>query len=379
MHRIYLDCNATTPMDPDVLEAMIPYLSGLCANPSSIHTPGQEARNAVEKARIQVAAALHADPTEIFFTSGGTEANNMAIKGALGAGRAGGSHIVTTAIEHSSVLETLHHLEASGVEISEVPVDRHGRVSPDRVLQALREDTRLVTIGHANNEIGTVQPIDEIAGLLAERSVLFHTDAVQSLGKLALDVSRLGVDMASLSGHKCYGPKGVGVLFIRKGSRIDPLLHGGPQEQKLRAGTENVPFIVGMSRVAEVASLRLEEDRKHYLGLRNRLEEEIEKRIDGIQFHGHPEHRLPQTSNVSIDGIDALTFQIRLDLVGFAVSTGSACSSGSSELSHVHAALGLDEGTSAIRVSLGRMTTEEDCLSFVTAMEEIVKDLRRYV
>jgi cysteine desulfurase len=368
MQRIYLDNNATTPVHPAVLEAMLPYLGGEFGNPSSAHHYGQRARQAIEHAREAVAALIGARPPEIIFTSGGTEADNAAIFGIVehalrtrkNADRA--PHVVTAAIEHEAVLKTCHALEKRGVSVTYVPVARDGIVSADAIGAALRPETVLISVMRANNEIGTLQPIEEIGAMAAESDILLHTDAVQAAGKVAIDVNRLGVDLLSLSAHKFYGPKGVGALYVRKGTELDPFVHGGGNERGRRAGTENVAAIAGMGKAAELARAELTEISAHFLELRNRLEEGLLGRIAGARVNGEVTRRVPNTSNLMLPGVESESLVIALDLAGLACSAGAACSSGAVDPSHVLSAIGLTaaEARASVRLSVGRMNTLEE-------------------
>ena len=365
MHRAYLDYNATTPVDPEVLAAMLPHFSAEFGNPNSVHSYGQSARGAVERARTSIAALIGARPSEIVFTSGGTEADNLAILGVLAHSpeSAGGRarHIVTSTIEHHAVLHSCQALERRGVEVTRVPVGRDGVVDPYDIRRALRPETVLVTVMHANNELGTLQPIEEIGRIAAEAGVRFHSDAVQSAGKVPLDVARLGVDLLSLSAHKFYGPKGVGALFVRKGVQLEPLLYGSRGEGGRRAGTENVSGLVGLGKAAELARERLDEQALRVAALRDRLEEGL-LRVPGARVNGGGARRLPNTCNIRFPAVDSESLVIALDLQGVACSAGAACLSGAVDPSHVLAAIGLspEEARGSIRLSLGSMTTEDD-------------------
>lgn len=369
MLRIYLDHNATTPLHPAVLEAMVPYLAAEFGNPSSAHRFGQRASAAVEGAREAVAALVGARPPEIVFTSGGTEADNTALFGvAVHAlrkrGKAGGAplHLITTAIEHDAILNTCRALEGRGVSFTYVPVSRDGVVSPDAIRAALRPETVLISVMYANNELGTVQPIEEIGRIAAEAGVRFHTDAVQAAGKIPVDVKNLGVDLLSLSAHKFSGPKGAGALFIRRGLEIDALLYGGQNERGRRAGTENVAGIVGLGKACELARAGLAENSARLSELRDRLESGLLARIAGARVNGDPARRVPNTSNLMFPGVGSESLVIALDLAGLACSAGAACSSGAVDPSHVLTAIGLspDEARASIRLSLGRTTTSEE-------------------
>ena len=376
---VYLDHAATTPIDPRVYEAMQPYLTGIYGNPSSLHTFGQVARRGIDRAREKTAALIGALPEEIFFTSGGTESDNWAIRGLAEAGPTAGkgAHIVTSSIEHHAVLESCRAMEHRGFSVTYLPVDAAGRIDPADVAAALRQDTVLVSIMTANNEVGSIQPIAEIGTLLRTHGIPFHTDAVQAVGHIPLDVNALGVDALSLSAHKFYGAKGVGALYVRRGTTISPLLCGGAQERDMRAGTENTVGIVACGRAAEIACAEqgAEEERLHaYTEL---LRERIGK-IRRISFHGDRDNRLAGVLNFGIAGIAQDTLLIRLDLAGFAVSAGSACSAGAAQVSHVLRAMGCSEDVArtCIRVSLGRHTTREDVLSFAETLAAIAEELQ---
>jgi cysteine desulfurase len=371
MNRVYLDHNATTAVEPEVLDVMLPYLSGEFGNAASIHTFGQKARAAVETAREQVSALIGARPQEIVFTSGGTEADNHAIFGVaqpfLAARRNPGGavsskHIVTTAIEHEAVLNTCQALEKQGVAVTYLPVDEHGVISPDAVRGALRKETVLITVMHANNELGTVQPLEEIGRIAADADVYFHTDAVQSAGKVPIDVNALRLDLLSLSGHKFYAPKGIGALYIRGGTRLQQLLYGGHHQRGFRPGTENVAGIVGMGKAAELARKSLAEDAARISALRDRLEQDLLSRVPHSRANGARAPRTPNTTNILYSGIEGEALVIALDLKGLACSTGAACSSGAVEPSHVLTAIGLspEEARSSLRFSLGRHTTADE-------------------
>lgn len=376
--RIYLDHSATTPVDPRVLEAMIPYFSQVFGNASSVHMFGQDAKVALEEARRQVAAVLGAEPAEIVFTSGGTESDNWAIKGAAYFFAGQKKHIVTSTVEHHAVLYTCKYLEKQGFEVTYVSVDKTGMVNPEKVAEAIRGDTFLVSIMHANNELGTINPIREIGQIAHERGILFHTDAVQSFGKIPINVREMNIDLLSLSGHKIYGPKGIGALYIRRGVQIEKFMHGGKHERDRRAGTENVPGAVGLGKAAELCQQRMEEDMSHLRTLSQRLYDLVMAEIPEVCLNGHPNKRMPGIINLSFRGVDSESMLMSLDLKGIAVSNGSACTSGSVEPSHVLKALGLpkDLANSAIRFSLGRDNTEEDIDRTVEALKEIVNRLR---
>jgi cysteine desulfurase len=377
--RIYLDHNATTPPFPAVIDRMTAVLGEEFGNPSSVHHFGQQAKAAVDDARTEVANLIGADPSEVLFTSGGTEGDNIAIRGAAEAlEQTGKKHLVASAIEHEAVLNTLKALARRGWRTTLLPVDQSGIVSPVTLREALADDTALVSIMHANNEIGTIQPISDLAGVAHERGALFHTDAVQSAGKIPVDVKKLGVDMLSLSAHKFYGPKGVGALWIRRGLRVLPLLTGGRQERSRRAGTENVPGIVGMGVAARMAASKMREEGARLAALRDRLEGGILRAVPGTVVNGSAESRVPNTTNISFDRIEAESLLIALDLEGIAVSTGSACSSGTLEPSHVLKAMGFSahRTQNSIRFSLGTLNSEAEIDRVIAVLPGIVEKLR---
>ena len=378
MRRIYLDNAATTAVSPEVVEAMLPFFTQAYGNASSIHGHGREAKRAIENARRQVMKSLNAaHPQEIYFTAGGSESDNWAIKAVALQHERG--HIITTAIEHHAVLHTCQWLEKRGFDVTYLPVDEFGQVTAAEVEKALRPDTILVSVMAANNEVGTIQPIGEIGKLCRERGVLFHTDAVQAVGALPIDVQAMHIDLLSLSGHKLHGPKGVGALYIRKGVRIEPLLHGGAQERGYRAGTENVPGIVGLGKAVEMAYVNLADNAARMIALRDQLIQGLMDRVPGARLNGHPTERLPNNVNMSFDGVEGEALLLRLDLVGVAGSSGSACTSGALDPSHVLLALGLTpaEANGALRLTLGSDTTEEEIASVLDILPPIVEDLRR--
>jgi cysteine desulfurase len=376
--RIYLDNSATTQPDPLVVEAMLPALCGIFGNASSIHTFGQEARAAVEDARRAVADLIGADTREVVFTSGGTESDNAALWGAFRAGRRPGNHIITTRIEHPAVLATCKALQNAGAEVTCLPVNASGRIEPAVVEAAITDRTILISVMHANNETGVLQPVAEIAALAASRGILFHTDAVQSVGKIPLSVRELGVDLLSLSGHKIHGPKGVGALFVRKGVQIEPFMTGGSHERKRRAGTENVPGIAGLGAAARLAAERLPEMGTRVRSLRDALEAQARGRIAGVSVNG-AEPRLPNISNMSFERLEGEAAVIALDLEGVAVSTGSACSSGSLEPSHVLVAMGLraEVVQSSLRFSLAYHNSADDIERALEALVKVTGRLRK--
>lgn len=377
MKPVYLDYAATTPLDTRVLTAMQPYLTEIYGNPSSLHSFGQAARRGIARAREQAAALIGASPDEVFFTSGGTESDNWAIRGIAEERRAAGcgAHIVTSAVEHAAVRETCRYLARCGFTITKLPVDGDGRVDPVAVETALRTDTALVSIMTANNEVGTIEPIAKIGQIVRARGIPFHTDAVQAAGHIPLDVSALHVDALSFSAHKFCGPKGVGVLYLRRGMKCAPLLYGGAQERDLRAGTENAAAIVGCGRAAEIARAEMGVEDERLRAYTNLLRTKLSV-IDGIVFHGSAQERLAGILNFGVRGIAQDSLLIRLDLEGFAVSAGSACSAGAAHPSHVLTALGFSDGEarSAIRVSLGRFTEREDVLAFADAVIQIAEE-----
>lgn len=378
MRKIYLDHSATTPVHPDVLEAMLPYLKGVYGNASSIHSFGRAARAAVEEAREHVAHLLGADESEVYFTSGGTESDNTAIKGIAYAQQDKGNHIITSKIEHHAVLHTCMFLEKNGFEVTYLPVDPYGRVDPKEVEKAITDRTVLITIMHANNEVGTIQPIAEIGQIAQAHCVPFHTDAVQSVGKIPVDVNAMHIDLLSLSGHKIYGPKGVGALYIRKGTRIVPLMHGGHHERNRRAGTENVPGIVGLGKAAQLAEAGIEEHAQQVKEIRDALECRIMENIEHVFRNGHPTERLPITANLSFASVEGESLILSLDMKGVAVASGSACTSGSLEPSHVLTAMGVppERAQSSLRFSLGRDNTLDDVDYVMEVLPEIVERLR---
>jgi cysteine desulfurase len=377
--RIYLDHNATTPLDPLVADRVAEVMRDVWGNASSVHHFGQQAKAALDEARGSVAALLGADASEIVFTAGGTEANNIAIRGAAEALEATGRrHLVTSAIEHEAVLNTMKSLARRGWRVTVLPVDATGIVSPDRLREALTDDTALVSVMHANNEIGTVQPIAELAAIAKARGALFHADAVQSAGKLALSVGALGVDMLSIAGHKFYGPKGAGALWVRRGVRLLPVVTGGRQERNRRAGTENVPALAGLGVAAEQARRKLATEAPRLAALRDRLEAGVLARVAGSDLNGAAEPRVPNTTNISIERVEAESLLIGLDLAGIAVSSGSACSSGTLEPSHVLKAMGYPHARTlgSIRFSLGTANTDADIDRVLEALPPIVDKLR---
>ena len=378
MERIYLDNAATTRVRPEVAEAVLPAMMETYGNASSVHSFGREAKKAMEKARAQVAAAIGAKKEEIYFTAGGSEADNWAIKGAAHALRRKGLHIITTSIEHHAVLHTCQALEKEGFEVTYLPVDEYGLVTPEQVEAAIRPDTILVSVMAANNEIGTIEPIAEIGAVCRAHKVLFHTDAVQAVGHMPLDVAAMQIDMLSLSGHKFYAPKGVGALYIRTGVRIENLIEGGAQERSRRAGTENVPAIVGMGRAIELITAEMAEENARISGLRDRLIAGILDAIPESRLNGHPTKRLPGNVNVSIRYIEGEALLLSLDMAGIAASSGSACTSGSLDPSHVLLAIGLPHEIAhgSLRLTIGRDNTQDEIDRVLEELPKIVSRLR---
>lgn len=378
MDRIYFDYAATTPVDPEVTEAMKPYYRERFGNPSSIHSFGQEARQAVEDTREKIASFLGAKPEEIVFTSGGTEADNTALYGILWANANKGNHIVTTQIEHHAVLDPAKFLEKQGYKVTYVAPDKEGIVHAQDIASALTDKTVLVSVMHANNEIGTIQPVSEIGKLVHEKGIYLHTDAVQTVGHIPVKVDDLGVDLLSLSGHKFYGPKGVGCLYVRKGTKILPFMRGGGQERRRRASTENVPGIVGMGRAIEICSKKMDVEAREQAGLRDKLILEIPRRIDRVYLNGHKSQRLPNNVNFSIEYIEGESMLLNLDMQGIAASTGSACTSGDLEPSHVLLSVGRPHELchGSLRISIGRWTKGKEIDRFLDVFPKIVKKLR---
>lgn len=376
---IYMDNAATTAISKPVLEAMMPYLTEYYGNPSSVHGYGRETRKALDTARAQVAKALGAKPNEIYFTGCGTEADNWAIRGAAYARCEKGGHIITTSIEHHAVLHTCEQLEKEGFSVTYLPVDEYGLVTAEQVKAAIRPETTLISIMAANNEIGTVEPIAEIGKVAKEAGVLFHTDAVQAVGNIKIDVQEMGVDMLSLSGHKLHAPKGIGALYIRTGVKIDPFIRGGAQERAQRAGTENVASIAALGRAIEIATENLEEHAAKMQALRDRMIRGILEQIPDTRLNGHPQKRLPGNVNVCFSYIEGESLLLSLDLLGIAASSGSACTSGSLDPSHVLLAIGLPHEIAhgSLRLSLSEGNTQEEVDTVVGALVEIVARLRR--
>jgi cysteine desulfurase len=376
MQPIYLDYNATTPTDPAVVEELLPYLAEMFGNPSSSHPYGKKAREAVELARTRVAALLGCDSAQVIFTSGGTESNNQALIGAAFANRDRGKHIISTTIEHPAVLNPVHWLEGQGFSATYLPVDGAGRIDPQTVRRAITGETILISVMHANNEVGTIQPLAEIGAIAREKGIVFHTDAAQSVGKIPTLVDDLRVDLLTVAGHKLYAPKGIGALFIRSGIKINTYLHGAGQEGGRRAGTENVPYIAALGKAAELAAQRLASDGASILRLREHFYNRLSELADGVMLNGHPTERLPNTLNVSFAGV------IGADLLAqtpeIAASTGSACHEGSGELSGVLKAMGTsrEQGFGAVRLSLGRFTTVEQIDRAAEVLAAKIRELR---
>jgi cysteine desulfurase len=373
-----MDHNATTPVRPEVLEALLPFYQGKFGNPSSVYTEGQEVRLEMEEARERVAALLGAKSREIVFTGCGTESDNMAIRGVLAANEGKGRHIITTAIEHPAVLETCLYLETKGIKVTYAPVGSSGVVDPDDVAKAIGDDTILISVMHGNNESGCVQPIAEIGRIAKERDILFHTDAVQTLGKVPIDVDAMNIDLLALSGHKLNAPKGVGALYIRESTQMDALIHGGHQERNRRSGTENAAGIIALGKACQLALEEINEEPARLRRLRDRLQEGLQEHIPEVQVNGDPERRLPGTLNISFRAVGGEPLLINLDLAGVAVSTGSACASGNTEPSHVLKAMGIpkDMIESSLRFSLGWGNTEEDVDYVIQTLPGIVSRLR---
>ncbi len=374
--RVYLDHNASTPVHPEVVQAMLPYFGERFGNPSSVHAFGRDAREGLETARDQIAHFLRVGKEEIVFTSGGTESDNMAVKGVAMARRRG--HIITSQIEHHAVLRAVQYLETLGFDATYLPVDQHGMVDPDDVRRALRAETILITIMHANSEVGTIEPVAEVGRIAREREIPFHVDGVQTFGKVPIDLDAFGIDLLSFSSHKIYGPKGVAGLYIRKGTKMVSVQHGGEHERRRRAGTENVAGIVGFGKAAEVRARDMREEAVRVTALRNRLWEGISARVPEVRLNGHPTERLPGTCNMCFRHVESESIVLGLDLKGIGVSAGSACTSGSIEPSYVLVAMGvpLDWAMGSVRSSLGRGTTAEDIDCVIDCVEPLVAKLR---
>jgi len=378
MRKVYLDNNATTPLCPQVVKAMLPYLRTHFGNASSIHSFGREAKAAIESGREKIAKLFGCHPEEIYFTSGGTESDNLALKGVAFANRDKGRHLITSSIEHHAVLESCHFLETQGFEVTYLPVDRSGVVSPEDLRKAIREDTVLVSIMHGNNEVGTIQPIAELSKTARDAGVYFHSDTVQSTGKLKIDVEEMGIDLLALSAHKLYGPKGVGAIYVRSGTRITPLFHGGHHERNYRAGTENVAGIVGLGAAIEICSKEIDTEYRYLMDLSLPFYERLKEKIPDILLNGDFENRLPGTLNISFKGVEAEAVILSLDLEGVAVASGSACTSGSAEPSHVLKAMGVapELARSAVRFSFGRFNSSQDVDYVLKILPPIIERLR---
>jgi len=378
MRRIYLDYAATTPVHPEVVKTMLPYFTDAFGNPSTIYSYGQEAKGALEEARDNVAALIGARDEEIVFTSGGTEADNFAIKGVAYTKEPKGNHIITSSIEHHAVVETCKFLERRGFRVTYLTVDEYGLVDPDDVKRAITDKTILISVMHANNEMGTIEPIVEIGRIAREAGIYFHTDAVQTVGHIPVDVNELRVDLLSMSAHKLCGPKGIGALYIRKGTKLISFMHGGEQERRRRASTENVPGIVGFGKAVELAQQEMSEEAERLTCLRDQLIKGLLERIDHTRLNGHPLNRLPNNVNVSVDFVEGESMLLNLDLEGICASTGSACSSSSLEPSHVLLALGLspEQAHGSLRFSLGKWTSEEEIEQVLDVLPRIVAKLR---
>jgi cysteine desulfurase len=378
MKTIYLDHAATTPTDPQVVDAMLPYFTERFGNPSTLYSLGREAKRAVEEARERIASTIGAKPEEIVFTSGGTESDNFALQGVAFALQKKGDHIITSSIEHHAISETCKFLEKRGFAVTYLPVDGYGRVDPSQVSEAITPQTILISVMHANNEIGTVQPIGEMARVARENGICFHTDAVQTVGSLPIDVDELGVDLLSMSAHKFYGPKGVGALYVRSGTKIVRFLHGGDQERKRRASTENVPGIVGMGKAIELAKDHLEKNRENAASLRDRLIDGLSRTLENIRLNGHPVERLPNNVSVCIEKVEGESMLLNLDAKGICASSGSACTSGSLHASGVLLAIGVpaEVAHGSLRFTVGRSTSEEDIDYVLEVLPEIVGRLR---
>jgi cysteine desulfurase len=376
--RIYIDYAATTPTHPDVVKAMSPYFSEIFGNPSSIHSCGQEARTAVEAARGKLADFIGARPEEVVFTSGGTESDNYAVKGVAYANEARGNHIIISSVEHHAVLEPCHFLEQHGFKITALPVDKFGMVDPADVKKAITPKTILVSVMHASNEVGTIQPIAEIGKITREAGVYLHTDAVQTVGHIPINVNQLNVDLLSLSGHKLYGPKGIGAIYIRKGTKLTPFMHGGGQEDGRRGSTYNVPGIVGLGKAVEIAAQEMDTEAERLVRYRDRLISGVLQKIDYVQLNGHPSKRLPNNINVSISFVEGEATLVSLDIENICASTGSACSSESMEPSHVLTAMQIpaEQARCSLRFTLGKWTTDQEIDRVLNVLPDITSKLR---
>lgn len=379
MKKIYLDYAATTPLDPRVFKAMLPYWSDKFGNAMSLHSLGQEAKEVLEKSRKTLADLIKAKPGEIIFTSSATESNNLALKGIAIANRRKGRHIITSQIEHSCILESAKWLEKEGFEITKLPVDRYGFINLKGLEKAIRKDTILVSIIHGNNEIGTLQPLEKIGKICRERRVYFHTDAVQSFGKVEINVNKMKIDLLTASAHKMYGPKGVGLLFVREATKIEPILHGGGQEFGLRSSTVNIPGVVGFAKAVEICKSEMKKEKKRLVKLRDKLIRGVLRKISGAYLNGHPQKRLANNANFWFSFVEGESIVMELDLLGILTSTGSACSSAKLEPSHVLLAIGLtpQEAHGSLRLSLGRWTREKEIDYVLKVLPGIIKRLRK--
>ena len=378
MKKIYLDYAATTPTDPEVVKEMLPYFTNIFGNPSSIHTCGQETQGAMEVARTKLANVINAHDEEIVFTSGGTEADNFAIKGVAYANEKKGNHIITSSIEHHAVLETCKFLESRGFRTTYLPVDEYGLIDPGDVLKAITDKTIMISIMHANNEIGTIEPIAEISKISREAGIYLHTDAVQTTGRIPIDVDALGVDLLSMSAHKLYGPKGIGALYVRRGTKMVSFMHGGGQERRRRATTQNIPGIIGFCKALELAVEGMDAEVSRLTHLRDKLTNSLLEKIDDSRLNGHPTKRLPNSVNISIQFVEGESMCLNLDMEGICASTGSACSSGSLEPSHIILALGVspERAHGSLGFTLGKWTIEEDIDRVLEALPRVVTRLR---
>ncbi len=378
MRRIYLDYAATTPTHPEVVKAMLPYFTEAFGNPSSIYSCGQQAKGAIEESRTKIADLIGARDEEIVFTSGGTEADNFAIKGVASTRDTRGNHIITSPIEHHAVIETCKFLGRRGFSITHLPVDEYGLVDPDDIKKAITDKTILISVMHANNEIGTIEPIAEIGKIVREAGIYFHTDAVQTVGHIPVNVDELGVDLLSISAHKLYGPKGVGALYIRKGTKLVSLVHGGEQERGRRAGTYNAPGIIGFGRAVELAQQEMNQEAERLTPLRDKLINGLLERIDHTRLNGHPQKRLPNNVNISVDFVEGESMCLGLDLAGICASTGSACASSTLEPSHVLLVTGLspERAYGSLRFTLGKWTTEDEIDQVLEVLPPLVAKLR---
>jgi cysteine desulfurase len=379
--KIYLDYAATTPVDPRVVKAMLPYFSEKFGNTMSLHSFGQEAKQALEESRETVANLIKAKPEEIIFTSSATESNNLALKGIALARRSprGGGHIIISSIEHPCIMESAKWLETQGFEITRLKVDKYGLIDPENVEKAIKKDTILVSVMHANNEIGTIEPIEEIGKTCKEKGIYFHTDAAQSFGKIPIDVNKMNIDLLTASSHKMYGPKGAALLFVRGGTKIEPILHGGGHEAGLRSSTVNVPAIVGFAKACEICKREMKKEGEKLTKLRDKLINGVFKKIGGSHLNGHPKKRLPNNANFWFAFVEGESMVIQLDLLGIAASTGSACSSAKLEPSHVLLAIGLrpEQAHGSLRLSLGRWTNEKDIDYVLEILPKVIKKLRK--